>query len=183
SVIQSARVELEVASRVRHPGVARVYALGTEPDGNTYIVQEFVAGPSLRSHMADQQRPAPRGVLVCLAEIAYALEALHSAGVCHRDLKPDNVILRDGGKPVLIDFGVAHFMAAGQDVMFGGTLEYSAPEQLAGKAIDGRADLYALGVIAFEWLCGLRPLVARGHTPAEVAREIGKRAPPSLLEF
>lgn len=183
SILASARVELEVASRVRHPGVARVLAIGTEPEGSTFVVQDLVSGTSLRKLMEQRTRPQAKEVLACLSQVAFALAALHEAGVCHRDLKPDNVIVRGDGAPVLIDFGVAHFMKSGETVGFAGTLDYAAPEQIAASDVDGRADLYALGVMAFEWLCGLRPLAPQGGGLAEMARDLFSRSAPSVKEF
>jgi tetratricopeptide (TPR) repeat protein len=184
-ILNSARVELEAASRVRHPGVVRVLALGTEPDGITYVVQEFVPGQSLRSHMPLGVTADPAEVLLRLAQIAGALTALHEANVIHRDLKPENVLVRDDGSLVLVDFGIAHVdgsrLTLDEDIA--GTVAYMAPEQAAGKRLGGRADLYALGVIAYEWLAGTRPLRPRGADFAEIARDLAARTPPPLSEF
>ena len=182
----SARIELEAASRVRHPGVVRVFALGTEEGGGLYVVQEFVEGSSLRQVMEQEIEPEPGPVLAKLAEIAHALAALHEAGVVHRDLKPENVIVRRDGTPVLVDFGIAHVAASegekGEDLI-AGTLEYMAPEQMQGRKVDGRADLYALGVIAFEWLTGMRPLHPRGLTFTEQARQLAHTPPARLADY
>jgi serine/threonine protein kinase len=100
-----------------------------------------------------------RGLNV-LAHIAFALAAVHGAGVIHRDLKPDNIILRGSDTPVLIDFGVALLAGARQQAGIG-TPAYMAPEQARGRHVDQRADLYALGVIAYEMLVGERPELPR----------------------
>lgn len=183
-LIRSARIELDVASRVRHPGIARVLALGTDTRDNAYVVQEFVAGPTLRQAIGQSAGFSISEKLLCLSRVAYALDALHSAGVCHRDLKPDNIILRaEDNTPLLIDFGVAHSMAADTHGEFAGTLDYSSPEQLLGKAVDGRADLYSLGVTAFEWICGLRPWSCRGMSPADAAYALAHHPRVSLREY
>jgi len=182
----SARLELEAAARVRHPGVVRVFALGTEDGGGMYVVQELVEGRSLRQVMDRDTDPESATVMSVLAEIAHALDALHEAGVVHRDLKPENVIVRGDGTPVLIDFGIAHVAAskAGQDAeLVAGTLEYMAPEQMQGRKVDGRADLYALGVIAFEWLTGVRPLHPAGDGFSERVKHMSTTPAPRLTEY
>jgi tetratricopeptide (TPR) repeat protein len=161
-VMATGRVELDSASRIRHPGVVRVLAIGTEPSGAAYVVQEFVPGCSLRSQMPDNAAADVGRVVACLEKIAHALAALHEAGVVHRDLKPENVLLREGGSPVLVDFGLAFLpdepRKDAQRNLIVGTLAYMPPEQAAGDEVDHRADLYALGVIAYEWLAGDRPV-------------------------
>jgi len=186
-LLASARVELEAASRVRHPGVVRVLAIGTEPDGGTYIVQEYVPGRPLQELFPKQKDASadPHLVVSYVERIANALQALHEAGVVHRDLKPANILVRADGLPVLVDFGIAHMMDAkgAKDPQMAGTLPYMAPEQAMGRRLDGRADLYALGVIAYEWLAGVRPLRLRGSSLEDMARDIATRQPPPLSDF
>ena len=184
-ILGSARIELEAASRIRHPGVVRVLALGTEPDGVAYVVQEFVPGRPLRALMPLDATTDPIHVLKHLAQISGALAALHEVGVIHRDLKPENILVRDDGSLVLVDFGIAHVTGGRvtDDEHIAGTLAYMAPEQAAGKKLDGRADLYALGVIGYEWLTGTRPLRPRGEDFREIAKDIATRIPPPIQEF
>ena len=179
----SARLELEAASRVRHPGVVRVYAVGSEADGGMYVVQDFVQGRSLRDVIDETPRPDPEGPLETLAEIAWALQALHDAGVVHRDLKPENVLVRPDGRPVLVDFGIAHLTANENPDDAGfivGTLRYMAPEQMQGRVVDHRADLYALGAMAFEWLAGEAPIEPVGESMIEQLRSILHAEPRTL---
>lgn len=178
---QSTRNELAAASRVRHPGVMRVYAVGTLPEGEPYICQEFVPGESLRQRIDRSPSAKSNEVLPLILALCHALDALHAAGVCHRDLKPDNVLLRDE-QPVLIDFGIAQWRAPGwfERGDGAGTLEYMAPEQAAGKAVDPRADLYSVGVILYEWLAGRRPLQLRGETWDSRVRELLQEPPKPL---
>ncbi len=158
-LVQSAKAELEAAASIRHPGVVRVYNVGTEPNGDLYVVQELVKGEGLNKIMAREGAKGPAEVAPYLLRIAQALDALHRAGVVHRDLKPGNVIVKNGWQPVLVDFGIAHVPGRAQVAKDNlGTLEYTAPEQAEGEAADARADLYALGVIAYEWFTGRRPL-------------------------
>lgn len=160
SVLASARTELAAASFLRHPGLARVFALGTDGAGATYVVQEYVEGTTLRARMKAGRAERLERVLTIAGQVARALEALHRAGVVHRDLKPENVLLRaPSDLPVLIDFGLAHVPDAAEPRgAVRGSLPYMAPEQARGLAVDGAADVYALGVIVYEWLAGFRPL-------------------------
>jgi len=152
-LLQAARTEVAAASRLDHPGIARVYGLLGVQGGDTLLIEEFVEGPTLRDAMQKFDLACSLDVL---SRIAFTLAAVHGAGVIHRDLKPDNIILRGGDTPVLIDFGVA--LLAGQPARPGvGTRAYMAPEQAPGRNVDARADLYALGVIAHEMLIGERP--------------------------
>jgi tetratricopeptide (TPR) repeat protein len=183
-LIASARIELAAASRVRHPGVVRVWAIGTEPQGDFYVVQDYIPGNSLRHNITVRETPLCE-ILVCVANIADALAALHAHDVVHRDVKPDNVIVREDGSPVLVDFGVAHVLhldLLGEDVLVG-TLEYLAPEQARAGNIDGRADLYSLGVMTYEWLAGCRPLRLRGENIDAKIDDLQRRSPPPLTDF
>lgn len=183
---QSARLELDAASRVRHPGIVRVFAVGTEKDGGMYVVQEFVDGRSLGEVIDGEPCPEPGPVLSTLAEIAHALQALHDSGVVHRDLKPENILLRRDGTPVLVDFGIAHLSAneAPEDEGFVvGTLRYMAPEQMQGQVVDSRADLYALGALAFEWLTGHAPIEPVGESMMEEFRYVLSAEPRRLSEY
>lgn len=155
----SARTELEAAQRLNHPGVVRIYAIGSEANGDAYVVQELVEGEALENIIARPGQKNLRDVAAMLARIAQALAALHNAGVVHRDLKPGNVIVKNGWQPVLVDFGISYVPGKTQASKENlGTLEYVAPEQAEGESADAKADLYALGVMAYEWLTGKRPL-------------------------
>jgi tetratricopeptide (TPR) repeat protein len=156
AIIASVERELDAATRVEHPGVARVYGLNRSGGGEFHLVQEFVEGPSLRSWMAAERVPDPHVVAHIALRIAQPLSAIHRAGVIHRDLKPENVMLRNGEDPVIIDFGIAHVDRPGAAPPPGlGTPAYMPPEQAAGRRLDARCDVFALGAIILEWLAGL----------------------------
>ena len=161
-LLQAARTEVIATARLDHPGIARVFGVLPVQGGDTLVIEEFVEGPTLRQAMEaglDRARS-----LALLSRIAFALAAVHGAGLIHRDLKPDNVILRGNDAPVLIDFGVA--LLAGERHQAGtGTPAYMAPEQARGQSVDARADLYALGVMAHEMLSGARPEASRSRLP------------------
>jgi serine/threonine protein kinase len=162
--------------RIEHPGVARIHGLLIDADGDALLIQEFVEGPTLRAEMENSTKPVEGArALDLLARLSFALAAVHAAGVVHRDLKPENVILRGGVSPVIVDFGIAlvgkHDPARGS-----GTRSYMAPEQAAGRAVDFRADLYSIGIIAHELLAGVPPDPARVAAFASLASRRRVRA-------
>ncbi len=162
------RREARAAATITHPGVATVYAL-EEIDGRLFMSAEYVEGQSLRDVLTRAPIPADRAIGLAI-EIADALGAAHAAGVVHRDLKPDNVLLTSHGRVKVVDFGIASVDVEDgprltMDGAILGTPAYMAPEQLAGGPVDGRTDVYAVGVLLDEMLTG-RPPTARGHRPA-----------------
>jgi serine/threonine-protein kinase len=157
------RRESEIAASLEHANIVRVTDFGKSSEGWLFLVMELLAGESLFERM----RVGPLAVeeaLPILAQVCCGLEAAHARGVVHRDLKPENVFLLDGFSPwvKLLDFGIAKITdplissdtAAGVVV---GTPEYVSPEQATGAAVDGRADLYAVGIVAWRMLAGYHP--------------------------
>jgi hypothetical protein len=172
SLYDSARAEAAAASRIAHPGIGKVYGLLDEPDGDLLVVREFIEGQTLREAMATSLSLPQKQTI--LSRIALSLAALHEAGLVHRDVKPENVILRDDADPVLIDLGIARDLAA-VDRSVAGTPGYAAPEQLHGKRTDARADLYAFGVVAYELLTGRRPAEAEAGIARWIGFDLGRR--------
>jgi eukaryotic-like serine/threonine-protein kinase len=159
------RQETELLARLQHPHILPILTTGAR-EGLLYYVMPYVAGESLRHKLSDGGPfPVDEAVRI-LAEVADALAHAHSAGVLHRDIKPENILL-EGRHAVLADFGIARALqesgarltATGAAV---GTPGYMSPEQVAGDAIDARADIYALGVVGYEMLAGEPPF--RGPT-------------------
>ena len=184
-VLTSARVELEAASRIDHRGIARVHAVGTDTQGRTYVVQEFVEGRTLRESIPVDGSASLGEVVAGIRDLASALDELHAHGVIHRDLKPENVILRaKSGRPVLLDFGIAYLPEGGGRTpsTVAGTLEYMAPEQAAGAGVGSAADVYSLGVLFYEWLTGRHPLDLEGRTPTERFLEVRSGTPAPVEE-
>jgi tRNA A-37 threonylcarbamoyl transferase component Bud32 len=153
--LEAARTEIAAASRIRHPGVGQVFGLLIEPDGEVLLVRELVEGPTLREAMAGSLHAAEK--LGIMTHIAHCLAAIHAASVVHRDLKPENVVLRNGLMPVIIDFGVSAIGRAKATSEGANTQAYAAPEQLAGRAVDAGADLYAFGSICYELFLATLP--------------------------
>lgn len=163
---EAARIEIEAASRIHHPGVARVLGLLSEANDNLVLVEEFVEGPSLRQAM--RSLPQRAQALELLSRIAFALAAIHGVGIVHRDLKPDNILLRGGTAPVIIDFGIALLKTSGQAGR-AGTVTYMSPEQARGGHLDRRSDLYSFGLVACELLTGELPKLKPGFGPLILA--------------
>jgi hypothetical protein len=151
-LLESARTEVAAASRIQHPGVARVWGMLVEGNEDILVIEELVDGQTLRSIIS---KPIPvRQAVDILARVAFALAAVHAVNIVHRDVKPENIVLRDQISPVLVDFGVAVIGKQHRRSPAAGTYNYMAPEQARGRWLDGRADLYALGVMAHEMLLG-----------------------------
>jgi serine/threonine-protein kinase len=186
-----ARLEREAAvlQQVQHPGIVQLLEIGTVSPrlgGGIFVAMEWL--PDSLERLLRAQYPRPLEVSHALriaATVADALAAVHAAGLVHRDIKPANILLRAHGQPVLTDFGLA---AALLDEMTGqrltppgtlvGTADYLAPEAIAGRPVDGRADIYALGVVLYEMLAGFVPFA--GRDPLQTLRAHLEDAVPAL---
>jgi len=175
--------EARLAARVNHPAVAHVYDVG-EHEGMPFIAMEFVPGRQLRADIGD---PAGADRAVFLArQILGGLGEAHRQGVVHRDLKPENILLSGRDQVKLLDFGLAKAIVADPRDMLpptvglAGTPRYMAPEQLSGRPIDRRTDLYALGAVLFELITG-QP-AHRGENFIDIARSILEGPPISLAD-
>jgi predicted Ser/Thr protein kinase len=162
------RREARAAAALTHPAICTVFAF-EEFDGQAYIVTEFVDGVTLGEEIRSRTAPPRADDIVRTArDLAGGLAAAHAAGIAHRDLKPDNVMRTRDGRVKILDFGLARSQAsaaagasfATRPGVLVGTPGYIAPEQLAGERGDTRADVYAYGVLMYEYACGMHPFVS-----------------------
>ena len=171
--------EAEAAGRLSHPGIVTIFDVGEEPESHApYIVMEFVGGKSLDKLLSDNDHKLPvETALQLTLELAEALDCAHGQGVVHRDLKPANILLTEDGHAKIADFGVAKLNLANQTLAGRalGTPAYMSPEQLNGDAVDGRSDLFSLGVVLYTMVTGYRPF--QGNSAVTVSFKVVNRDP------
>ncbi len=192
AMITRFRREAAAARKVSSPSVIRIHDLGEARPGLLYLSMEYFAGRTLAEVIAQRGIVPIKDVQDILSQIVTGLEAAHAAGVVHRDLKPSNVLLGERGAVKIIDFGLATTgMAEGLTATGAilGTPHYMAPEQVRGKPIDARTDIYALGALAYHLVCGRPPFsgdnaIAIGFAhlsePVTAPIELRKDCPPKL---
>jgi serine/threonine-protein kinase len=175
--------EAETAAQLDHPNIVPIYSVD-ERGGLVYFVMALVDGENLSARLA-RSRPAIEETRGILRDVADALTYAHSRGVIHRDIKPDNIIIRrEDGRALVTDFGIAraaeadsHLTATGVAV---GTPAYMSPEQALGeREVDGRSDIYSLGIVAYQMLTGALPFTA-ANTPAMMMKHVSEMPPPLL---
>lgn len=177
--------EAKAVSVLNHPNIMTVYEIG-EIGSSRYIAAEYIRGVNLRQHINGKPLDR-REALRIAAQIAAGLEAAHEAGIMHRDIKPDNIMIRDDGLVKILDFGAAkrelqagaisHLTEPGKVI---GTVAYMSPEQTRGKTLDARTDLWSLGVVLSEMLTGNQPF--DGESKADTIALILTEDPPPLDE-
>jgi serine/threonine-protein kinase len=177
--------EAETAARLSHPHIVPIHSVGEGPDGLVYFVMAYVDGESLGARLKRRERLPPEEARRILMETADALGAGHALGIIHRDVKPDNILLEGSrGRTVLTDFGIAKALTSttgpGTLTATGvaiGTPHYMSPEQAAGdREIDGRSDIYSLGVVGYQMLAGELPFSAP-TVPGLLLKQITEQAP------
>ncbi|MEM1229910.1 MAG: protein kinase [Pseudomonadota bacterium] len=156
--------EAQVTASSGHPNIVAVYNYGFV-EGRPYIAMDYLSGGTLRQRLTRDGAMAPEQALELGAQLASALELLHSRNIVHRDLKPDNVLFHQVGHAVLADFGIAKLFEANTQLtsagMTLGTYGYLSPEQATGDTVDGRSDIYSLGVVMYEALTGELPIPSK----------------------
>lgn len=174
--------EAMAVARLDHPGCVRVLDYGEDERGVQYLSMELVDGPTLHTAMAGDVLSVPRAMHVAKSVLS-ALAHAHANGVVHRDVKPENIMFctRSGFRVVLIDFGLASLRDApaltGSGIAMGSP-SYIAPERLLGQPHDARSDLYAVGVVLYEMIAGIRPYL--GSSPQEIMANVMARPPRPL---
>src|SRR5215510_8169696 len=186
--------EASAASALNHPNILSIYDVGTH-DASPYVVSELLEGQTLRQRASGTTLPQRKAIDYAL-QIAHGLAAAHEKGIIHRDLKPDNLFITNDGRLKILDFGLAKLTGAADGnlsqtsiptrrvdtdpgkVM--GTVGYMSPEQVKGRAVDHRSDIFSFGAILYEMLSGRRAF--HGESAAETMSAILKEDPPDLSE-
>jgi tRNA A-37 threonylcarbamoyl transferase component Bud32 len=179
--------ESSIAAQIEHPNVIPVYAVG-ESDGVLYIAMRFVDGTDLRTLLAQEGRLAPHRAAAIVDAVGQALDAAHSHGLVHRDVKPANILISPstGGRDhvYLSDFGLSRHIEGSGGLTgtgaFLGTIDYVAPEQARGERVDARTDVYSLGCVLFQALTGTVPFPLDNDLAKLYAHD--QKSPPSALE-
>ncbi|HEU5359218.1 MAG TPA: serine/threonine-protein kinase [Gemmatimonadales bacterium] len=192
SAVERLRREAEIADRFEHPNVCPILAFGYTGDGALYLVMPFLEGETLSDYELRTRAVSVADGVRILSQVCRGLQHAHDLGVIHRDLKPENVMLvtedaglgtRDSQRPrpasraVVMDFGLAKQRRAGAEVVkltqtgiVLGTPEFMSPEQIRGRPLDGRSDIYAVGVLAFELFTGELPFTGKNAQETMMAR-------------
>src|SRR5215211_7034973 len=188
--------EAAAASNLNHPNILTIHEVGTD-DGRHYIATEYIDGSTLRRKAAASQLEIPQ-ILDIAVQVSGALEEAHAAGIVHRDIKPDNIMVRRNGYVKVLDFGLAKLAEtvdrspsdgeASTRVLVQtdagvvmGTSHYMSPEQARGKPVDARSDIWSLGVVIYELVAGRTPF--EGETSTDVIVAITQKEPPPLARF
>ena len=193
-VAERFRREAEAAAKLVHPHICAIFDYGATEDV-VFIVMPFLEGGSLADVIQKQRQVDPVRSASVAAQVACALDYAHRHGVIHRDVKPDNVLFDQDGNAVITDFGIAtarfhaRLTATGRAM---GTPHYMSPEQAMGKLVDGRSDLYAIGILLYESLLGFPPFdgadafsvsYKQVHDAAPAPAEVNPRVPAALSEI
>ena len=177
--------EAEAAGRLVHPGIVTVFDVGEEAESRTpYIVMEYVGGQSLSGLLSSETNKLPLEMALRLTqEIADALDCAHAQGVVHRDIKPANILLSGDGHAKIADFGIAKLNLSNVTLpgYALGTPAYMSPEQVDGRPVDGRSDLFSLGVILYNMVTGHRPF--QGNSAVTVCYKVANWDPLPATSF
>ena len=176
--------ELILARQVTHKNVIRIFDLG-EGEGTKLITMEYVEGQDLKTMLNQKKRFEPDEAVAIVGQVCHALDAAHSVGVIHRDLKPQNIMVDAHGKVSVMDFGIARSMDVSGFTQTGalvGTPDYMSPEQAKGEEVDSRSDLFTLGIIFYELLTGRAPYEAKTTVATLLRRTSERPVPPIELD-
>jgi serine/threonine-protein kinase len=181
-----ARLEREACAvaKLNHDGILRVFDYSGEEAESSYIVTEFIDGQTLKQFLSNHKLPVPEIAALIVIQVGEALTHAHSLGIIHRDVKPENVMVRRDGVLKLMDFGVAQVVDLERMTVTGqilGSPAYMAPEALDGRSLDFRSDIFSVGVMLYQMATGILPF--SGKNPHEVLRRVsdGKFADPRTV--
>lgn len=183
-ILRRFKQELILAREVTHRNVIRIFDLG-QFRGLKFITMEFVEGRDLRAVLRERGKLPPEEAVRIISQVCRALESAHVAGVVHRDLKPQNIMLDAKDRVYVMDFGIAHSLETPGMTQTGalmGTPEYMSPEQAKGVKVDARSDLFALGIIFYELLTGISPYKADNAMAMLLKRTQERPQPPIELD-
>lgn len=174
--------EAQAAGMLDHTNIATIYDVGREKD-LTYIVMQYIKGQSLQQVIAKKKKFSPKEINEIMIPLLEALEYAHQHAIVHRDIKPANILIDLKGKPNVVDFGVARVETSTltQSGTTVGTPSYMSPEQIMGKRVDNRADIFSLGVILYELAAGQRPFI--GGNVSTLMYKIVNEEPPHITEI
>jgi serine/threonine-protein kinase len=174
--------EAEAAGKLSHPNIVTIYDVGEDHD-MAYFAMELIKGKNLTSYCQKGNLLSSKRILHVITSVAQALDYAHNQGVVHRDIKPANIMLQDDDQVKVADFGIARVMSSSSNTQTGvifGTPNYMSPEQVAGKKVDGRSDLFSLGVVFYELLSGKKPF--QGENITSLTYAIANTTHVSLAE-
>jgi len=183
-ILRRFKQELILAREVTHRNVIRIFDLG-QAKGFKFITMEFVEGRDLRALIREKEKLPPEETVRIISQVCRALESAHAAGVVHRDLKPQNIMLDAKDRVFVMDFGIAHSLETPGMTQTGalmGTPEYMSPEQAKGLKVDPRSDLFALGIIFYEMLTGISPFKADTAMATLLKRTQERPTPPAEVD-
>src|SRR5579863_5815007 len=183
-ILRRFKQELILARQVTHKNVIRIFDLGMA-DGRKFITMDYVEGRDLKSVLVERGKLPPDEAVPIIQQVCRGLEAAHTEGVVHRDLKPQNIMVDADGRVWVMDFGLARSMETVGITRTGalmGTPDYMSPEQARGEKVDARSDLFSLGIIFYEMLTGRLPFQAETMMATLLKRVQEKAIPPIALD-
>ena len=176
--------EAQTAGILSHPNIVTIHDIGEDPETQTsYIAMEYIEGRNLKSLLAEKNRFGYEQIADIIAQVGEAIDYAHRKGIIHRDIKPANIIITTDGKVKIMDFGIAKIASSNLTTtgQFLGTPNYMSPEQVSGAAVDGRSDIFSLGVVLYELLTSRKPFQGENLTAISYKIVHEEFTPPAEL--